>query len=182
MLRESTKQSRKRVEIPEDALRRVLEAGESEQQVSQDLNIDSEDLSRRVRRERAVRLVLSGNSQTKVAKMLGISQKTLSRWVNAAKRSQDRRGTSEGGIRPSELRLACTTFGAVMHKLRLERATQENARLGTDEFARRLGVSGSTLRNLESAQRQPPQTTLAYPLSVECGLFLSYARKLWMRG
>lgn len=161
----------------EEAIRRVLQEGVSEQAVSHDLGIKNETLSSWIKQAQAVQLVVAGQSQAEVARALGIPPQTLSRWViNArAQNSRPRRGTTDGGARPTELRLACTTFGVLMAKLRRERAAVEGGVPTIDEFARRLGVSSGTLRNLESAQKAPPQTTLAYPLSVECGLFLPMA-------
>ncbi len=158
----------------EEAVWRVLQANELEHDVAQRLGIKSETLSSWIKQAKVVSLILEGSSQAEISRAYGIAPQTLSRWVKEAKAKQNklRPEITDTNLRPAELRLASTVFGSLIAKLRRERGLAEGVVLSVDEFARRLGVSSGTLRNMESAQKAPPQTTIAYPLSVGCGLFL----------
>lgn len=119
-------------------------------------------------------VIEKGRAQKEVAAGLGVTPQTLSRWVIAARHkphSIDDPEEDSNGSRPSDLRIASIIFGVVLKKLRGERAILEEKVIGFDAFAARLGISTSTLRNLESAQQGAPQPTLAHRLTSECKLF-----------
>lgn len=126
-------------------------------------------------KEQAIHAVLiEGARQNDVARRFNLSPQTLSRWVIAAKNqlASGMPAQPEPGPKPLDAHLGCIVFGAMLSHLRRERMLEQGAALTPEQFALRLGISSATLRNLESAQKAPPQTSLAYPLAIECSLFL----------
>ncbi|MFA5180617.1 MAG: hypothetical protein WC405_04805 [Syntrophales bacterium] len=121
-------------------------------------------------RSEAINLVCEKNvSQAEVARKLGVPLQTVNYWVKSI---SDDMTKAQG---PSEKKqnfwpIASITFGAVLAKLRYQSAASGKI-TSTDDFARRIGIGGSSLRMLE-AGHHIPGTSLAYPLAKECNLSL----------
>ncbi|WP_250510334.1 helix-turn-helix domain-containing protein [Caballeronia sp. GACF4] len=163
-----TKQKRRR--IKEEAICRVRYNGEPEDDVARSLQVQSETLTTWLKeaatKESALSEVLRGSSQIEVARKYGIPTTTLSRWLNS------RTVPSETYAAPpvQDVYLGSIVFGMLLARLRRERGADGQI-LNVDEFAKRLEIGGSTLRNLESG-KSIPGASLAYPLCTACALLL----------
>ncbi len=107
-------------------------------------------------------------SQRKLAGDTGIPVTTINKWVKAYRAKATKKPLEQDFFST----YASITFGSVLAKLRYAEAPHGKKPPSTEDFARTLGVSGSSLRMLESGQ-QVPQIKFALSLATACKLSAS---------